>query len=164
MVKTNIAPPAGGFGAQPAPPHVHVPPPPNSAGPGALIAVALVALLVIGGATAGLLLFRASAAPAPPPVPTIVTEGTTTTIGSPPPTAEPAAADSANQELGMIGMIGFLDARCNANDAQSCVAAGTMYQQGAGGLPSDKAKAKAYFAKACAMGDSSGCTMQKQVK
>ena len=168
MVKTNVGPPVPDYaaaGAMPAPPHVHVPPPPQGAGPGALVIVALAALFVIGGMTAGIVALRATSAPPPPALPPgVTTDGTSVSIIPATPTPPAATPAGSTDPMAMVGAIGFLDARCNAKDAHSCVAAGMMYQNGNSGLPADKEKAKAYFAKACAMGDSSGCTMQKQVK
>jgi hypothetical protein len=167
MVKTNVAPPVpvtdfASAGAVPAPPH-YPPPrvaPPNSAGPAVLVIVALAAVLAIGGAAAAILLAAPSSPPEPPPLPPgVTTTPTSVTIGNAPPPTTPAAG--TQDPVAAAGIAGMFDARCNAKDAQSCVALGMMYREGQMGLPQDKEKAKTYFAKACSLGDKSACTMMK---
>jgi hypothetical protein len=144
----------------PAPPAASVPVAPFGAGRPqaegtsgsgcALAAVAVVLLVGVGAGAAGFLFLSRSAAPPPPPSPVTVTTSTTVVT-----TSTTIVTTGDGFEL--------MEARCNAGDAQGCVALGMLHQNGHGGRPVDLVKAREAFDRGCALGNHGGCVMRDNI-
>ena len=88
-------------------------------------------------------------------------------VEPPPPVAAPVArgvlptVDTAGSVN--AGILAMFDAQCNAGDAQSCIAIGSLYEHGQMGAPSDRARAKEYYARGCALGNASACSLRDTI-
>jgi TPR repeat protein len=58
------------------------------------------------------------------------------------------------------GMVAIFETQCQQGDAQGCIVAGTMYQEGQAGVAADTKKARALYERACTLGEPAGCTLR----
>jgi predicted RNA-binding Zn-ribbon protein involved in translation (DUF1610 family) len=77
-----------------------------------------------------------------------------------PSTVAPTPGSSPSDPVG--GFRAMLEAQCAAGNGQMCIVVGAMYEQG-NNAPQDLAQARAFYQKACDLGDSAGCTLVNQL-
>jgi hypothetical protein len=141
---------------------VHPPPPPQPvvtfAAPddttrrsaGAVIGITVGVFALVG---AMLAVFMVSSRPHvdPPPPPVIPN------VPEPPPMPAPENGGGVTA----AGLSAMFETQCEQGDAQSCLVAGTLHENGTMGAKVDAAKARAFYERGCKLGNPAACSKAK---